>query len=74
MITKKILTNARLVLRGKAKANAEVIAVVAECRRQLAMDFDTPASVIINAHAAELGLDAREFNQLCEKITGEGVK
>jgi hypothetical protein len=62
--------NALAVIRGKAKANDEVLDTIAECRRKLALDFDTPAYQIIQHHAAKLGLTKQQFDILCEKCSG----
>ena len=64
-------TNALLLLRGVAgvKPEAAVLSIVGECRRELAMNFDTPAVQIIEFHAAKLGLNTKQFNMLCEKLS-----
>ena len=63
-------TNALLVLRGQMKPNDLVLKIIGDCRRKLAMDFDTPAKQIIGQYAAQLGLNEKQFNILCEKISG----
>jgi hypothetical protein len=62
-------TNALAVLNG-GKASAELIAVLWEFRQTMVMDFDTPVSSIINRYANRLGLTVKQFNRLCEKVTG----
>jgi hypothetical protein len=65
--------NALQVIRGIAQPTQEVLAIIGECRRKLAMDFDTPAQQIIAIHATKLGLNTKQFNTLCEKISGAQI-
>lgn len=66
--------NAILAAYRGQQANPKVRQVIAECQRELAINFDAPAIRIIEFHATRIGLTRNEMSRLIQQTPADKLQ